>query len=88
MTKVEQAVQAFDTGNKEQALKIAKTFKMGVTEAERKQIARGFECTHSEAFYRMIGFIPRDEIDKALQIFKAKIYEPYKRNKESKSSCS
>lgn len=76
--KTEIAIELFESNNLKGALKIASEFRIGLTEEERKQIKRGYECMVHGDFYRMIGMYPSEEIFKALQLFNEKILLPYK----------
>jgi hypothetical protein len=76
-TKVQQAVELYEKGDLKKALRIAKTFKIGLTKEEQSQLARGYECIVHQAFYTMIGKNPKEEIKKAEAIFAKRIYEPY-----------
>lgn len=76
--KTEIAVEYWKELNIKAALKIASEFRIGITEAERKQIKLGYECIVHEDFYRQLGKDIEKEIDRAMEIFFNKIYVPYK----------
>lgn len=80
--KTDMAVGAFESGKVKEALNIAKGFKIGLTKEEHKQIVCGYECMVHESFYRQIGKDPKQELTKAVNVFKEKIYHPYLERKE------
>lgn len=80
--KTDLAVEFFQQGNVKEALKIAKTFKIGLTYEEHKQIVRGYECMVHGDFYRQIGKNIEDEIEKGIGLFRDKILTPYMERKE------
>lgn len=71
--KTELAREAFEQGNVKEALRIAKTFRIGLTKADRDAIVRGYECMVHPQFYRDLGKTPENEIEKGVQVFKTKI---------------
>jgi hypothetical protein len=79
--KIDLAVEFFQDGNVKEALKIAKTFKIGLTYEEHKQIVRGYECMVHGDFYKQIGKNIEDEVSKGIQLFKDKILTPYMERK-------
>lgn len=71
--KTELARKAFESGNIKEALRIAKTFRLGLTKEERDALVRGYECMVHPEFYRMLGKDPQAEIERGLRVFKEKI---------------
>lgn len=69
MTKTEMAQNAFRTGDVKTALRIAKTFKIGLEKAEQKQITLAYECMVHPDFYQQIGKKPAEEISRGVDIF-------------------
>lgn len=56
--KTQQVKELFASGDVKAALRIAKTFRLGVTCDERKTIVRGYECMVNPGFYVALGFDP------------------------------
>jgi len=50
------------------ALKIIKTFRVGLTKDEKDQITRGYECYNNHVFYEQLGFNKDEEISKSIEI--------------------
>ena len=73
MTKTTQATTAYNSGDFAKALRIAKTFTLGLSKEDRAQIVRGHECHTNPGFYRQIGRDPENEIKNALRVFSEKI---------------
>lgn len=71
--KTELARKLFESGKVKEALRIAKTFRLGLTKEERDALVRGYECMVHPEFYRMLGKDPQAEIERGLQVFKEKI---------------
>jgi len=71
--KTDIAIDHYNNGRTKEALKIAKTFKIGLTKEEQGQIVRAYECMVHGDFYKMIGKNPETEIKKGINVFKDKI---------------
>lgn len=72
MTKTAKAVQAFQQGLKKEALRIAQTFRIGLSTDERKALSLGYECLVRPDFYRQLGKNPEQLIARAEEVFKLK----------------
>lgn len=62
MKKTEQVKDLIEHGDFTKALRIAKTFRINVTQRQRDAMTRGYECIVNPRFYKSIG----TEIDKAI----------------------
>lgn len=71
--KTDKAIWFYRTGKIKDALKIAKTFRIGITKEEHDKMVRAYECMVHPEFYKMIGKNPEEEIRKGIAIFKEKI---------------
>jgi hypothetical protein len=71
--KTDLAREAYRRGNVKEALRIAKTFRIGLTKEDRDAIIRGYECLVHPEFYRMLGKDPEEEIEKGKKVFEKKI---------------
>lgn len=80
--KTVMAVGLYDEGKLKEALRIAKTFTIGLTRAEHKQIVRAYECMIHADFYRQIGKDPKKEITDGVNVFINKIYIPHVQRRE------
>lgn len=76
--KTEIAREAYLNGDKKEALRIAKTFRIGLTKADRDFLVRAYECMVHPEFYQMLGKDPQTEIEKGIQVFEEKILLPSK----------
>lgn len=66
-TKTSQAFKLLDSGNLNKALSIFKTFKIGLTEEERRAIQITQECEAGKSnFYSSLGIDINQEKSKAL----------------------
>lgn len=75
--KTDLAVGEFEKGNVKEALRMAKGFKIGLTNEEHKQMVLGYECMVHDGFYKQIGKDPAKEIKKGIKVFCEKILFPY-----------
>lgn len=71
--KTDMAREAYDRGDVKAALRIAKTFRIGLTKDERDALVRGYECMVHPEFYQMLGKDPAREIEKGVRVFSRKI---------------
>lgn len=70
-TKTAQAAALFNSGNIKGALRIFKTFRSGLSKAEKRTIEIAYEwLTGKSNFYAAIGIDGNKEIDNAIQIIK------------------
>lgn len=67
-TKSDKVRRLFREGRREEALKIAKGFKMGLSREDRKTLQRGYECLWNPDFYIKLGYDPEKETAKAMII--------------------
>jgi len=65
-TKSAKVRRLFSEGNREEALKIAKGFKMGLSRKDRAVLQRGYECLWNPEFYQKLGYDPEKEVAKAM----------------------
>lgn len=72
-SKTSEVRELFERGQRERALVVAKDFRLGFSEEERAQIKRGYECLLHADFYEKIGYVARNEVEKAIGILKKKI---------------
>lgn len=63
--KVRRLVQE---GEYNKALSIAKKFVLGITEQEQKEMVRAHECMEYPEFYKQIGIIPEEAIQKGIAV--------------------
>ena len=68
MASRQQAIDAFVAKKYRRALNIAKNFKIGVSDAQRQQMALGYECIAHESTYVQMGYNCEEEVAKAIQI--------------------
>lgn len=80
--KTEIAREAYLNGDKKEALRIAKTFRIGFTKVDRDSLVRAYECMVHPEFYQMLGKDIQDEIEKGVQVFEEKILRPTRVQKE------
>lgn len=64
MKKTEQVKDLIEQGNFTKALRIAKTFRINVTQRQRDAMTRAYECIVSPRFYKSIG----TDIDNAISV--------------------
>lgn len=68
-SKTKQAVGAFQAGDLKGALKIASTFRIGVSAEAREVLKRGYECIVHPNTYRQMGKDPEGCIKEASAVF-------------------
>lgn len=69
VTKTEQAKAFLLSGDLKSCLRIFKTFKVGITKAEKRSIEIAYEClSGKDSFYRQIGIDVQAEIAKGENI--------------------
>lgn len=71
--KTAAARAAFAAGDLKAALRIAKTFRLGLTPDERSILIRGYECIVHPEFYRQLGRDPEAAIEAARQVFERRL---------------
>jgi hypothetical protein len=57
-TKSESVKDLLTQGNFNEALRQAKSFKLGLTKAEKSTLKRGYECIDNASFYAQLGLVP------------------------------
>lgn len=67
------AREHYRNGRIKEALRIAKTFRLGLTKEEKASISRAYECFIHSEFYKMIGKNIEEEIEKGKTVFERKI---------------
>lgn len=72
-TKTEQVKEFFAAGQIIDGLRIAKTFRMGLTKSEQAQIVRGYECLIRPDFYRSLKKDPLVESAAAVTMVNQKV---------------
>lgn len=71
ITKTQQAKDLFNSGEISKALKIVKTFKVGISKDEKRTIEISNEClSGSEDFYKGLGIDTQKEVNKSIVILK------------------
>lgn len=55
MTKTEEVSRAVKNGDYKKALRIAKGFQIGVTQDQRNDMSKAYECMLYPDFYKQIG---------------------------------
>jgi hypothetical protein len=73
LTKTQQAIEKFRAGDLEGALKIARTFHLGLTENERKALSLAYECLLYPTFYKGVGTDIDASIERGKRVFQTKI---------------
>lgn len=68
-SKTNQAIAAFVGGDYKQALKIASTFRMGVTKQQSNCLKKGYECFVWPDQYRQLKQDPQACIEAAKAVF-------------------
>jgi hypothetical protein len=68
MNKTEQVRDLIQKGDKKAALALAHTFRMGMTNDQRKAVKAGYEAQHFGDFYRQCGKDPEALIEHAWQV--------------------
>lgn len=76
VSKTRQAVEKFLSGDVKGALKIAGTFRIGLTKDEQATLKRGYECMINPTFYVQLGKDPEECQRKACSLFRAKWVQP------------
>lgn len=69
ISKSQQARDAFKTGDVKNALKIASTFKIGVTRKQKAILSRGYEVLVNPSFYKQLGYVPEECVANASTLF-------------------
>lgn len=73
--KTGQVRKLLEAGEKQKALQLAKTWKLGMTKEERSVLVRGAECITNPDFYRQLGYVPLVETCKALVILEKVVFD-------------
>lgn len=68
-TKTQIAVEAFTAGDAKAALKLASSFKMGITKQQSAVLKRGYECMTFPDTYRQMGKDPAVCVEAAKSLF-------------------
>jgi len=68
-TKTQQAVEKYKTGDLKGALKLASSFRIGVTREEHKVLKRGYECLSYPTLYEQMGIAPQEATRAAARVF-------------------
>lgn len=76
VSKTQQAVALFLAGKVKEALKLAGTFRIGLTKDEQATLKRGYECMINPQFYVQLGRDPDEGQRKACSLFRAKWVQP------------
>jgi len=71
--KTDIAINHFKQGNLKEALRIAKSFRIGLTREDRDKLVRAYECLVHADFYRMLGKKPEQEIQLGKEVFESRI---------------
>ncbi len=68
MKKTELVVEAVKNGDYKKALRIAKGFRIGVTQEQRDKMSIAYECMIYPDFYRQIGVSIDRAINKGIEV--------------------
>lgn len=68
MKKSEQVREYVKQENYKKALQIAKSFRLGITEEQRSDMTRAYECMTNERFYRSLGVDIHATIQKGINV--------------------
>jgi len=71
--KTDLAREAYRRGDIKTALRIAKTFRIGLTKEERSALVRAYECLVHPGFYRAIGKDVEAEIRAGMKVFEERL---------------
>lgn len=75
-TKTDQLKQQFSSGNLAGALKIFKTFKIGITPEEQRTVEIAYEAiTGKEQFYQSLGINTDEAKEEAIQIINLRYFK-------------
>lgn len=66
--EVEQVREHVKQENYKKALQIAKSFRLGITEEQRSDMTRAYECMTNERFYRSLGVDIPATIQKGINV--------------------
>jgi hypothetical protein len=72
VNKTQQVVEHLKKGDLKDALKIARTFRMGYTPEERATVTRGYECLVHPKFYQALGMNCTEAVQKARECLTTK----------------
>jgi hypothetical protein len=67
-SKTDQVRELVAAGAFKEALKIAKTFRIGISQQDKLAIALGYECIVHPAFYQQLGKCPTTLIQEAQSV--------------------
>lgn len=68
MSKTDQVRLALREADDRTALRIGKTFRYGMSQEDRKQVARAAECLCHPDFYEQLGYDSIEEIEKGIAV--------------------
>lgn len=71
ITKTQQAIQAFQSGDVKTALGIVRTFRVGVSKEQQKIFSQGYECLVHPSFYAQLKANIPARIEKAKREFES-----------------
>lgn len=71
-TKTNQAREAYLNGDVKTALRIASSFRLGLSREESILLKRGYECLVHPTFYIQLGMNPEKTVADALDLFRSK----------------
>ncbi len=72
-TKTSDAVELFLQGKIKESLRIASTFRLGLSKQEQSVLKGGYEAFNHAGFYRQLGKNPEKMIADAVDLFSTKI---------------
>jgi hypothetical protein len=68
-TKTAKAVRLMKEGKTQEALSIAKGFRLGLTKPLQVKIARAHECMIHPEFYEQLGYNPPEVVKEGVEVF-------------------
>lgn len=71
MSKQSIAISRLRNGDVKGALKMASSFRLGVSDEESTVLKRGYECMINPRFYAQLGYDPKSETEKAKAVMNA-----------------
>lgn len=71
MTKSDKVREFVSGGDFKAALRIAKTFRLGITPEQKSDMTRAYECMTNERFYKSLGYDIEATIQRGINVVTA-----------------
>ena len=71
MNKSDRVREYVKSGDFKSALKIAKTFRIGITEEQKSDMTRAYECMTNKRFYESLGYDIPTTIQRGINVVTA-----------------